>query len=220
MNSDIYRIVVADDHELIREGIKKLLELEDKFKIVGEASNGEEIIEVFNLFKPDLVILDINMPDKSGLEVLKIIKENKTDIKVVLLTINSDKKSLATAIESGANGYILKDSDPGELSEILLNIIDGETYIDKRLVNSLVDIYKHSNDELKSKFHDLTEREKEVLYYLSNGHTNKEISKKIFISEKTVKNYVTNIYSKLNVTNRVKAALFAIENDIEKHVKI
>jgi len=220
VNSDIYRIVVADDHELIREGIKKLLELEDKFKIVGEASNGEEIIEVFNLFKPDLVILDINMPDKSGLEVLKIIKENKTDIKVVLLTINSDKKSLATAIESGANGYILKDSDPGELSEILLNIIDGETYIDKRLVNSLVDIYKHSNDELKSKFHDLTEREKEVLYYLSNGHTNKEISKKIFISEKTVKNYVTNIYSKLNVTNRVKAALFAIENDIEKHVKI
>lgn len=220
MNSNIYRIVIADDHELIREGLKKLLELEDKFKIVGEASNGEEVIKVFKLFKPDLVILDINMPDKSGLEVLKIFKETKNDVKVVLLTINDDRKSLATAIESGADGYILKDSDPGELSKILLNIINGETYIDKRLVNSLVDIYKHSNDELKTTFCDLTEREKEVLYYLSNGYTNKEISEEIYISEKTVKNYVTSIYSKINVTNRVKAALFAIENDIEKYVKI
>ncbi len=220
MNSNIYRIVIADDHELIREGIKKLLELEDKFKIVGEASNGNEVIEIFKLFKPDLAILDINMPDKSGLEVLKIIKGIRNDVKVVLLTINSDRKSLSTAIESGADGYILKDSDPRELSEILLSIINGETYIDKRLVNSLVDIYKHSNDEIKSKFCDLTEREKEVLYYLSNGYTNKEISEEIYISEKTVKNYVTNIYSKINVTNRVRAALFAIKNDIEKHVKI
>jgi len=220
VNSNIYRIVIADDHELIREGIKKLLELEDKFKIVGEASNGNEVIEIFKLFKPDLAILDINMPDKSGLEVLKIIKGIRNDVKVVLLTINSDRKSLSTAIESGADGYILKDSDPRELSEILLSIINGETYIDKRLVNSLVDIYKHSNDEIKSKFCDLTEREKEVLYYLSNGYTNKEISEEIYISEKTVKNYVTNIYSKINVTNRVRAALFAIKNDIEKHVKI
>ncbi|MDM8535053.1 response regulator transcription factor, partial [Clostridiaceae bacterium HSG29] len=188
MNSNIYRIVIADDHELIREGIKKLLEIENEFKIVGEASNGDEVIKIFKLFKPDLIILDINMPDKSGLEVLKIIKETNSDTKVVLLTINSDRKSLSTAIESGADGYILKDSDPGQLSDILLNIINGETFIDKRLVNSLVDIYKHSNDELKSKFCDLTEREKEVLYYLSNGYTNKEISGEIFISEKTVKN--------------------------------
>jgi DNA-binding NarL/FixJ family response regulator len=214
-----YRIVIADDHRLIREGIKKLLELSEEFIIVGEASNGNEAIELFRALKPDLMILDINMPVLSGLDALKKIREEKNDMKVILLTIDDDRGSLTSALELGADGYILKDSDPSKMNSILLNILEGETYIDKRLVKFLVDIYKHKNEDKKSKFCDLTSREKEVLYYLSSGYTNSEISKEIFISEKTVKNYVTSIYSKINVNNRVKAALFAIENDIEKYIK-
>jgi DNA-binding NarL/FixJ family response regulator len=215
-----YRIIIADDHKLIREGIKKFLELDGKFIVVGEASNGKEAVDTFKILKPDLMILDINMPTMSGLEALAKIRENKNNMKVILLTINDDRKSLIKALELGADGYILKDSDPTKLSKALLNVIDGETYIDKRLVNSLVDIYKHTNDEKKSEFSNLTTREKEVLFCLSSGYTNNEISKKLFISEKTVKNYVTSIYSKINVNNRVKAALFAIENDIEKYVNL
>ncbi|MEA1973931.1 MAG: response regulator transcription factor [Bacillota bacterium] len=214
-----YRIVIADDHKLIREGIKKLLELSEEFMIVGEASNGNEAVELSKVLKPDLMILDINMPIMSGLDALKKIREEKCNMKVILLTIDDDKKSLINALELGADGYILKDSDPSKMSSILLNILDDETYIDKRLVKFLVDIYKHSNEDKKSKFCDLTSREKEVLYYLSSGYTNNEISKEIFISEKTVKNYVTSIYSKIGVNNRVKATLFAIENDIEKYIE-
>lgn len=212
------RIVVADDHKLIREGIKKLLELNDNIKIVGEASNGEELIEVVNLLKPDLAITDINMPFKSGLQALKEIKSANIETKIILLTVDSDKSSLVKALNLGADGYILKESAPQNIKEIIYSILQGETYIDKRLVNLLVGIYKHNIEEKKSKFDNFTNREKEVLYWLSNGYTNSEISKELFISEKTVKNYVTSIYSKLNVNNRVKAALFAIENDIEKHI--
>lgn len=219
MKSKLIRILIADDHKLIREGIKKLLELEDHYKIVGEAADGNEALNLARILKPDLLVLDLNMPSKTGLDVLEAVREEKLQSKVVLLTINDDKSSLVQALDLGADGYILKDSNPSNITEIIDGIMSGENYIDKRLVNMLVDIYKHNRETEKDKFSILTDREVEVLYYLSNGYTNAEISDELFIAEKTVKNYVTSIYSKLDLTNRVKAALFAIENDIEKYHK-
>ena len=218
MKSKTIRIIIADDHKLIREGIKKLLSFNEDVKIIGEASNGNETLELVSFLKPDILILDLNMPIKSGLQVLQEVKESNPSVKVILLTINDDPQSLEKALNLGADGYILKDSNPSKMNEIIENILDGETYIDKRLVNLLVDIYKKDLQVKKNKFHELTNREVEVLYYLSNGYTNNEIALELFITEKTVKNYVTSIYSKLNVSNRVKAALYAIENDIEKQL--
>lgn len=218
MRSKLIRIIIADDHKLIREGIKKLLNFNENVKIVGEASNGNETLELVEFLKPDILILDLNMPIKSGLQVLEEAKGSNPDIKVILLTIDDDPQSLEKALNLGADGYILKDSNPSQINEIIENILDGETYIDKRLVNLLVDIYKKEHQVEKNKFHELTNREIEVLYYLSNGYTNNEIGEELFIAEKTVKNYVTSIYSKLDVTNRVKAALYAIENHIDKHL--
>ena len=218
MRSKLIRVIIADDHKLIREGIKKILNFNEKVKIVGEASNGNETLELVEFLKPDLLILDLNMPIKSGLQVLEEVKKFDADIKVILLTINDDPQTLEKAINLGADGYILKDSNPNKFDEIIENILDGETYIDKRLVNLLVDIYKKDHQVEKNEFYELTNREVEVLYYLSNGYTNNEIALELFITEKTVKNYVTSIYSKLDMSNRVKAALYAIENHIEKYL--
>lgn len=212
------RVIIADDHRLIREGIKKLLNFNETVKIVGEASNGNEALELVKFLKPDILILDVNMPNKNGLQVLKEIKDNDEEVKVILLTINDDRQSLKQALNLGADGYILKDSNPNKIMEIINSILDGETYIDKRLVNLLVGIYRKGHKTEKNRFQELTNREIEVLYYLSNGYTNNEIALELFITEKTVKNYVTSIYSKLNLSNRVKAALYAIENHIEKHL--
>jgi len=219
MKSKMIRIIIADDHKLIREGIKKLLHLNKGIKIVGEAANGNETLELVKFLKPDILIVDVNMPIKSGLEVLEEIKVTTSEVKVILLTIHDDEESLKKALSLGADGYILKDSNPSKISEIIDSILSGETYIDKRLVNLLVDIYKKDHLSEENKFHELTNREIEVLYFLSNGFTNNEIVLELFIAEKTVKNYVTSIYSKLNVSNRVKAALFAIENHIEGYLK-
>ena len=218
MRSKAIRIIIADDHKLIREGIKKLLSFNELVKIVGEASNGNETLELVKFLKPDILILDLNMPIKSGLQVLEEVKKTDPDVKVILLTINDDQQSLKKALNLGADGYILKDSNPNKMNGIIESILDGETYIDKGLVNLLVDIYKKDQSIEKNKFIELTKREVEVLYYLSNGYTNNEIGLELFITEKTVKNYVTSIYSKLDLNNRVKAALYAIENHIEKYI--
>lgn len=220
MRSKSIRIIIADDHKLIREGIKKLLKFNEKVKIVGEASNGNETLELVEFLKPDILILDLNMPIKSGLQVLEEIKDSNQEVKVILLTINDDPETLQKALNLGADGYILKDSNPNKFDEIIESILSGETYIDKRLVNLLVGIYKKEHAIDMNKFSDLTNREIEVLYYLSKGYTNNEIALELFITEKTVKNYVTSIYSKLNLGNRVKAALFAIENNIEKYFQV
>lgn len=218
MSLQTNRIFLADDHELIREGIKRLLELDDNMKVVGEANNGEEVIGAVKVLKPDCVILDINMPIKSGIEVLEEIKKIDPSIKVIMLTINDDRKSLLNALEIGADGYLLKDSDPENLPIAINKILSGESYVDKRLVKYLVDIYRKTHNTREDVFSQLTDREREVLLAVSQGLTNSEISEKLFISEKTVKNYMTSIYKKIDVNNRVKAALFAIKHNLNEYL--
>ncbi|MCA0386388.1 MAG: response regulator transcription factor [Firmicutes bacterium] len=211
------KVVIVDDHALIREGIKKLLELEESFDIVALAGDGVEALEVIEKVRPDVVLLDINMPNMNGIDCLKQIKAEYPDTKVVMLTIHEDAEYLIETINIGAEGYVLKDADVSSLVKAIQKVVQGEVYIHPTLSGILVREYKRkdkNNEELNGTA--LTKREYEVIRLISKGHNNKEIAVELFISEKTVKNHVSNIFKKIKVTDRTQAALYAIKNNITK----
>lgn len=212
MTTKPIRVLIADDHALIRQGIRRILEYEDDIRVVGEAENGREAMDFVKTLQPDLLIMDINMPRLTGFQVLEALREESIDQKIILLTVNDDSTSLHMALDSGADAYLLKDSNPEHLITALREVQKGESYIDKRLVKLLVNGFRTRKATTSSRISMLTDREAEVLACLSKGLTNKEIGDKLFITEKTVKNHTTNIYRKLEVTDRVKAALYAIDH--------
>lgn len=216
MNTKLKRILVADDHGLIREGLKRILGLQEGIKVIGEAINGKEAVENTLALMPDVLLLDVNMPDMTGLEVLKEIKREKSSIKILMITAAGDRETLFSALEAGADGYILKDSESIDLVQAIEEVCGGETYIDKRLVSYLVNKVKRQSDASSNKLLELTSRELSVLKLISEGYTNRETSEKLFISEKTVKNYATNIFKKLEVKDRVQATLYALRNHIDE----
>ena len=205
-------IIIIDDHSLVREGIKQLLELDGDIKVKGEAGNGEEGIELIQSTNPDVVLLDINMPIMNGLQMLQKLRENKIEVKILILTIHNEIEYLAKAVEIGINGYVLKDSDSEILKKAIFTIHEGETYIQPNLAPLLNE--KISFQEENAAINDLTKREVEVLKLLAEGLFNKEIAYKLSISEKTVKNHVSNIFRKIEVFDRTQAAVFAIKNNL------
>ncbi|MDK2868409.1 MAG: hypothetical protein PWP51_1212 [Clostridiales bacterium] len=211
------KLVIADDHVLIREGIKKLLELEDSLEILGLASDGNEAIELVETLKPDVILLDINMPHLSGIEALKIIKNEYPTTKVIMLTIHEDAEYLIETVNIGAEGYVLKDADVSSLVKAILKVNSGDIYIHPTLSGILIKEYK-KKDQQQEEINNssLTRREYEVIKLISKGYNNKEIATELFISEKTVKNHVSNIFKKIKVTDRTQAALYAIKNNISK----
>lgn len=218
-NDKPIKVLIADDHALIRQGLKSLLSLEPRINVVCEADEGHSIVPLLNAYKPDILLMDINMPGMTGIEVLKIIKKNETNTRVVFLTVEDDQKTLMQAIEIGAEGYVLKGSPPVELIEAILRVSEGENYIDKSLVSVLFN--KVINIQNKgSHFDMLTEREVEILYFISKGFSNKEIGEELFLSEKTIKNNATRIFKKIGVNDRVQATIYAIENEISKHYSV
>lgn len=206
-------IMIADDHSMIREGLKQLLELDGDIKVIAEANNGKDCLEKLNTYHPDVLLLDINMPEMNGLQVLEILKERKSDIKVLVLTVHNEVEYLLKAVEIGISGYMLKDSNSSELKNAIFSIIEGEDYIQPSLIpmlnSKLLEI-----DSDKVKLDLLTRREYEVLKLLTEGMFNKEIAMKLNISERTVKNHVSNIFKKIEVTDRTQAAVFAIRCNI------
>lgn len=215
MNCKVIRLVIADDHALIRAGIKTILSFQDDIKIIGEAINGQEAIDHVLTLKADVIFLDVNLPDMTGLEVLKRLKEAGVHTKVVMLTADDERETLFQAIEAGADGYILKDSESTDMVQAVREVCRGETYIDKRLVRFLVNQVKRKTASTENKLSELTERELSVLKLIAQGMTNQEIAETLFLSEKTIKNYATTIYKKLEVNDRVKATLYALNNDID-----
>ncbi|WP_167957628.1 response regulator [Anaerosporobacter faecicola] len=205
-------IIIIDDHSLVREGIKQLLELDGDIKVIGEAGNGEDGIELIKTTNPDVVLLDINMPVMNGLQMLQKLKEQEIKVKVLILTIHNEIEYLAKAVEIGINGYVLKDSDSDVLKKAIFTIYEGETYIQPNLAPLLNE--KISIQEENAVLNDLTKREIEVLKLLAEGLFNKEIAYKLSISEKTVKNHVSNIFRKIEVFDRTQAAVFAIKNNL------
>lgn len=212
------KILIADDHMLIREGLEKIISLEDNMKIEFKCRDGKEALEYILNNKIDVALLDINMPNLTGIDVLKNIKNKNIDVRTIILTVESDQNTLFEAIEIGADGYILKDSASDEIVEAINTVYSGEKYIDKSLVSLIFSRIK-SKEEKTCIFDKLSKREVEVLLYISRGMSNKEIAEKLYLSEKTIKNYATNLFLKIEVHDRVQAALLAVQNDIEGYYK-
>ena len=211
--SEQIRIVIADDHSMIREGLKQLLELDGDIQVVGEAGNGEECLTVIEKVKPDVVLLDINMPVMNGLKMLEVLRnsENKSQ-RVLILTIHNEVEYLMKAVEIGVEGYVLKDAESSVLKKAIYTVHSGEEYIDFTMVPLLNE--KIAQEKEKVEDEKLTRREIEVLKLLAEGLFNKEISYKLSLSEKTVKNHVSNIFKKIGVFDRTQAAVYAIKNNI------
>lgn len=207
------KIMIADDHSMIREGLKQLLELDGDISVIEEASDGKDCLDKLNICSPDVLLLDINMPKMNGLQVLEILKENKSDLKVLVLTVHNEIEYLLKAVEIGIKGYMLKDSSSSELKEAIFAINRGDDYIQPSLIPMLNSkILERDTDQ--EKLSSLTKREYEVLKLLAVGMFNKEVAAKLNISERTVKNHVSNIFKKIGVTDRTQAAVFAIRCNI------
>ena len=206
-------VMITDDHVLIREGLKKLLEYDGSVKVVSEAGNGKECLEKCKDIIPDILLLDINMPELNGLETLKIIRKRKLPIKVLILTVHNEVEYLLNAIDIGIEGYILKDSEYAELKKAISTIMYGESYIQPSLIPYLNN-YLIKRDLDKDKLDSLTKREVQVLIKVTEGNFNKDIATKLNISERTVKNHLSSIFKKIDVNDRTQAAVFAIKNNL------
>lgn len=209
------KVMISDDHVLMREGIRQLLEFDGSIKVIAEAADGIECLEKLEIVKPDVLLLDINMPRKNGIEVLDDIRKNNLDIKVLILTVHNEVEYLLKAVDIGVEGYILKESESAELKKAINHIVNGENYIQPSLIPTL-NSRLVNRDIDKVKIDSLTKREKEVLINVANGMFNKEIALNLNISERTVKNHISNIFKKIDVSDRTQAAVFAIKNNIIK----
>lgn len=208
-------LLLVDDHSIVREGIKQLLELDSDIKVIGEAGDGKRCLELIEELQPDEVLLDINMPIMNGLQVLEKLHEMGSKQKVLILTIHNEVEYLSRAIEIGVAGYVLKDSESSVLKSAIYAVRNGENYIDASLTPLLKEkkYIKELQQEARSKEKVLSAREIEVLCFLAEGLYNKEIAVQLKISEKTVKNHVSNIFKKIGVADRTQAAVYAIKHN-------
>ncbi len=207
-------VLLVDDHSMVREGIRQLLELDGDIKVIGEAGNGMMCLEMLETLTPDVILLDINMPQMDGLQVLAKLKERKLNQKVLILTIHNEVEYLMRAVEIGVAGYLLKDSESSVLKEAIFAVYNGDSFIDATMTPLLKEqkYLKELQKEARSKEKVLSTREIEVLCALAEGLYNKEIASKLQISEKTVKNHVSNIFKKIGVSDRTQAAVYAIRH--------
>lgn len=212
------RVAVVDDHMLIREGLRKVLSLEPRIKVVAEAANGDDAWRIVRETPVDVVLLDINMPGKNGIETCKLIKNEKPEVNVIALTIHDEEQYLFEMVRAGASGYVLKDISPDVLADTILRVADGESFIPPAMMNKMLDEYKRVAARPPGLIpgNRLTRRELEVLQLVAEGKTNRAVAEALFISEKTVKNHLTNIFQKIDVRDRTQAVLYAIKNKIVK----
>lgn len=209
------KLLIADDHALIRDGLRKILSMggEEGISIAGEASNGEEAVTLARELSPDIILMDINMPVLNGIEATKIIKETNPDIAVIALTIHDSKEYIYELMDYGVSGYILKDTSAEDLLSVIKSVASGETFIDPRMTGKLVGEWRRRSEGQNTK-DKLTDRELEVLKEIAKGENNKAIADKLFVSEKTVKNHITNILRKLEMNDRTQAAIYAIKHNL------
>ncbi|OAT79444.1 response regulator [Desulfotomaculum copahuensis] len=216
MNS--IKVLIADDHALIREGLRKVLSLEPQIEVIGEAADGPQAVEMATNMDVDIILLDINLPTINGIAVCRTIKEKKPEIGVIALTIHDQEDYLFEMIRNGASAYLLKDISPDHLIRTILGVARGESFISPRLMARVFEEFSRlSTPENPGGSKDsraLTTRELQVLRLVARGETNRGIAEKLFISEKTVKNHMYSIFRKLSVTDRTQAALYAIKNKI------
>ena len=207
------KIMIVDDHAMIREGLKSIIEFDENIRVVAEAGNGKECLDKLKAARPDILLLDINLPDMDGIEVLKLILKKKRCPKVLMLTVHNETEYLIKAIDMGADGYILKDSDSRELNRAINCVYNGDKFIQPSLIPSL-NSKLIARDMDQDKIAILSNRELDVLKLVAAGYANKDISDKLCISERTVKNHLSNVFKKIDCSDRTQAAVFCIRNGL------
>ncbi len=212
------KILIVDDHEVVRDGLKNILTSMDNITIAGEASNGEEAVKMYSTLKPDLVIMDISMPGMNGIEATRIIKEKDTDARILILTMHDNQEYLNQIIRSGAKGFILKNTDKEELLEAVKTVSAGENFFSKDISKLIIDNYirtakdTEKNDGYKEV--PLTKREIEILKLIASGYSNQEIANILYISYNTVDTHRKNIMHKLTIKNTAGLVRYAIEKGL------
>jgi len=207
------KVLIADDHHVVRRGLLFFLKTQKDIQIVGEATNGREAVELAAQHRPDIILMDLVMPEMDGIEATKQVKKLFPDIAVLILTSFSDRDHVIPAIEAGAAGYQLKDIEPDELVESIRKIIRGENTLHPQATTQLMK-NKEPRENPPHVLFPLTPREQDVLSELTKGKSNREIAASLFVTEKTVKTHISNIFSKLSVQDRTQAALYAVKHGL------
>ena len=211
---DQIRILIADDHPMFREGVVQSLASEKDFAIIGQASNGKNAIKMAKELLPDVLLLDITMPDQDGITITKKISAAFPVIQIIMLTASENEDDLMKALKAGARGYVLKGISAKELVKVVRTIVAGGTYISPDMANMI--LFELSQPSQPDPLSELSDREKEILKLVAKGYTNREIGTQIHLSEKTIKHYMTNILQKLHVRSRVEAALLVQKRELER----
>jgi DNA-binding NarL/FixJ family response regulator len=209
------RIIIADDHAVLRSGLKALLHASPQFEVIGEAGNGVDAVNLVLKQQPDMLLLDLSMPDMSGVECIKEIRSRGLPCPILVLTMYDDEEYIKEVMRAGANGYVLKRSADTELVEAILRISEGKKYLNESVSQTLIDLLLRSpEDEIDpdDPYKKLSGREREVLRYLAQGHTNTEIAEKLFLSPKTVDTYRARIMKKLNINKKSELVNYAIRH--------
>ncbi len=203
-------VLIADDHPLFRKGLRSLLETMPDITVAGEARTGPQAVEMTLAHQPDVVLMDLQMPDGSGLEATRELSRRSPNTRILIVTLFEDDESIFTALRAGARGYILKDADEGEMMRAIRAVGEGEAIFSPAIATRLIDYFASSRQVIPREiFPELTEREREVLTWIARGESNGTIAAELSISLKTVRNHVSNIYSKLQVADRAQAAIRA-----------
>ena len=213
------KILLVDDHEVVRLGLKALLEHHQNFEVVAEAASAKEAIENTSRYHPDIVLMDIRLPGVSGIEACEEVIRDHPDTRVVMLTSYAEDEMLFSAIRAGASGYVLKQIGGGDLIRALESVARGESMLDPAVTQRVFqEVRRAVKEEEASAFANLSQQEKHVLQLVSEGKTNREIAKALYLGEGTVRNYVSSILSKLGVSNRAEAAAYAVEHNLREYL--
>jgi len=207
------RILIADDHEVVRIGLAALLDAQDGFQVVGQAGSGAEAIRLARQHRPDVVVMDIRMPNGSGIDACRAITTELAGSQVIMLTSHADSEALFDAIDAGAAGYVLKRVGSTELVDAVRSVAGGGSLLDPAVTRRVLDRVRNASRlEEAGAFSDLTEQERRVLAHIADGASNREIAARMGLAEKTVRNYVSNVLAKLALESRSQAATYAIRN--------
>ncbi len=209
-----YRLVIADDHAILRQGLRALLSSSDDLVVIGEASDGQEAIRITNTLTPDLLLIDLSMPRINGTEAIQILRARQPDLKIIVLTVHRTEEYVRAALDAGVNGYLLKDDTHNELLNAIRAVLSGQTYLSPGICGQVVNTYLDPQGGVVkgSSFDSLTLREREVIKLIAEGFTNKAIARHLFISVKTVEKHRSNLMKKLDLHSASKITAYAIEH--------
>jgi two-component system, NarL family, response regulator DevR len=213
------KILIADDHSVVRAGLRALIEHHDGFRVIAEASTGEEAIQKAQDYRPDIAVLDIRMPGISGIEACRQITTTVDGCRVIMLTTYAEDELLFAAIRAGASGYVLKRISDNELIHAIERVSQSESILDPALTATVfAEMRKADQSQRAAAFHDLTPQELAVLSLVAHGLTNRQIAVKMYLGEGTVRNYVSSVLAKIGVSNRAEAAAYAVKHNIDELV--